>query len=254
MILFWLIIWCTQYFSLFFLHFYCLKTVGEGTLGTDEETFTTVLAHQSFYQLKLVFDEYEKLSGKTFQQAVESELGGDLKEAILTIARRAESLPRYFAERLKEAMKGVGTDEDALIRIIVSRSEIDLGAIRKEYMALYHKTLESAVKDETGGDFEKALISILEGNWTVLLYIFLVFMHNFTFLDEFTITILKLDKRYFWRINYEYSGIWLLQINQPFRQCTVLILHYFVRVSTVKAFSILRLWMCNYLTAKIWWN
>lgn len=112
----------------------------------------------------MVFDEYERLSGKTFQQAVEAELGGDLKEACITIARRAESLPRYFADRLKEAMKGVGTDEDALIRIIVSRSEIDLGAIRKEYMSIYHKTLESAVKDETGGDFEKALISILEGN------------------------------------------------------------------------------------------
>lgn len=45
------------------------------------------LAHQSFPQLRLVFAEYEKLSGKMFEQAVEKELGGDLKEAILTIGR-----------------------------------------------------------------------------------------------------------------------------------------------------------------------
>ncbi|CAL8126556.1 unnamed protein product [Orchesella dallaii] len=141
-----------------------LYDAGEGTLGTEEESFTTLLAHNSFYQLKLVFDEYEKISGKTFQQAAESELSGDLKEACLTIARRSESLPRYFAERLKDAMKGAGTDDSALVRIIVSRSEIDLAAIKKEYMALYHKTLESDIKGETSGDYEKALLSILEGN------------------------------------------------------------------------------------------
>jgi annexin A7/11 len=61
-------------------------------------------------------------------------------------------------------MKGAGTGDKTLIRIIVSRSEIDLGAIKREFQAIYHKTLESAVKSETGGDYEKALVSILEGN------------------------------------------------------------------------------------------
>jgi len=61
-------------------------------------------------------------------------------------------------------MAGAGTKDKTLIRIIVSRSEIDLEAIKREYAALYHKTLESDVKGETGGDYEKALLSILEGN------------------------------------------------------------------------------------------
>jgi len=141
-----------------------LYNAGEGKLGTDEETFVVLLAHQSFQQLKLIFKEYESISGKTFEQAVENELGGDLKEAILTIARRTESLPRYFAEKLQKAMAGLGTSDGALIRIIVSRSEIDLGAIKSEYQAIHHKTLESAIKSETGGDYREALISLLEGN------------------------------------------------------------------------------------------
>lgn len=58
---------------------------GEGRLGTDEEAFVFALAHHSFPQLKLVFKEYEKLAGKTFEQAVRAEMSGDLKEAILTI-------------------------------------------------------------------------------------------------------------------------------------------------------------------------
>ena len=54
--------------------------------------------------------------------------------------------PRYFAERMQAAMKGLGTDDAALIRLIVSRCEIDLANIKYEYEHDNGKTLYSAVK------------------------------------------------------------------------------------------------------------
>ena len=37
------------------------------------------------------------------------------------------SRPAYFAERLWKSMKGAGTDDDTLVRVIVSRSEVCVG-------------------------------------------------------------------------------------------------------------------------------
>lgn len=63
-----------------------------------------------------------------------------------SIVKTVHNRPAYFAERLEAAMKGLGTDDDALIRIIVSRCEIDLANIKYEYERINGKTLLSAVK------------------------------------------------------------------------------------------------------------
>ena len=65
---------------------------------------------------------------------------------IFFLVQCMQSRPRYYAKRLHKAMEGLGTDDDTLIRILVSRSEIDLGNIKKEYETLYGCTLLSAIK------------------------------------------------------------------------------------------------------------
>ena len=56
-----------------------------------------------------------------------------------------QNRPAYFAKRLNEAMKGAGTNNKTLIRVLVSRCEVDLVNIKEEYASLFGKSLADHV-------------------------------------------------------------------------------------------------------------
>lgn len=61
-------------------------------------------------------------------------------------------------------MKGAGTRHKTLIRIMVSRSEIDMNEIKVFYQKKYGIPLCQAILDETKGDYEKILVALCGGN------------------------------------------------------------------------------------------
>lgn len=77
-----------------------LFDAGEGKLGTDEEVFNKILAHDSFAQLRLVFEEYKNLSGMTIEQAIKHEMSGELLLAMMAIIECVQSPAAFFASRL----------------------------------------------------------------------------------------------------------------------------------------------------------
>lgn len=44
--------------------------------------------------------------------------------SFMSVVRFAKNSVKYHAERIQSSVKGLGTDEKALIRIIITRSEV----------------------------------------------------------------------------------------------------------------------------------
>jgi hypothetical protein len=138
-----------------------LYEAGEKKFGTDESVFNMILCSRSPAHIKAIVAEYVKISKKTLEKAIDSEMSGDLRRGMTAILQAVVSKQRFFAERLHWSMKGLGTNDDTLIRIVVSRCEVDMVQIMEEFQKQYGKSLESFIAGDTSGDYKNLLLTLI---------------------------------------------------------------------------------------------
>lgn len=97
----------------------------------------------------------------------------------------------YFARRLYKSMDGAGTDDSTLVRIIVSRSEIDLGTIKREFEKIYDKSLKSMIENDTSGDYKRALVALLGWRFYILNFNRKLRLLHWTIVDRYMQTCLS---------------------------------------------------------------
>ncbi|XP_029025814.1 annexin A1-like [Betta splendens] len=141
-----------------------LFEAGEHCKGTNVEAFIDILTTRSKPQLSKTFQEYARIGNNTLPKALQLELKGDIEDCLIDIVKCAWNTPAFFAEKLHHAMKRLGTNEDTLTRVLVSRSEVDLKKIIDEYQGMFSISLHDHIKKETSGHYGKILLALLGSN------------------------------------------------------------------------------------------
>jgi hypothetical protein len=134
---------------------------GEGQCGTDEAAISRVFCARNWAQLRATFDAYASISDKDIREVIKSETSGSLQDAYLAIIDYARDPATYFAKRAYVSMKGAGTNDTALIRVIVTRSEIDLQDVKSAFEAEYEQSLSDFVEDDCSGDYKRLLLAVI---------------------------------------------------------------------------------------------
>lgn len=127
----------------------------------NHEEIIRILSTRSKTQLIATFNHYKDAYGTSITKSLSGDPSNELLVALRTAIRCINDPQKYFEKVLSAAIKGSGTDEDALTRVIVTRVEKDL----KEIMELYYKrnsvTLDHVVAKETSGDYKAFLLTLL---------------------------------------------------------------------------------------------
>lgn len=141
-----------------------LYAAGENKVGTDESQFNAILCARSKPHLRAVFHEYQQMCGRDIEKSICREMSGNVEDGMVAVVKCIKNTPAYFAERLHKAMAGAGTKDRTLIRIMVTRSEVDMLDIRQEYLKKYGKSLYTHISGDTSGDYKKLLLKLCGGS------------------------------------------------------------------------------------------
>ncbi|XP_036445478.1 annexin A2 [Colossoma macropomum] len=125
----------------------------------DINTLVRILTNRSSAQRQTLTQDYQTHMQKELKAGLKKVLSGDLESLMLGLMMTPE---QFEAHRLRQAMEGVGTDEETLLEILCTRTPQQLSNIKAVYNEEYKRDLEKDLISETSGDFTKLLVALLK--------------------------------------------------------------------------------------------
>ncbi len=133
-----------------------LRAAGVGRWGTDESTFIDILCRSSRAHIEVLKETYERKYSMSLRKAIEKETGGDFKRALIALQRDPIN---FYVQQLENAVKGFGTDNKTVVRILAGHDMRDLKLISENFLETRGKTLVEVLKSELSGNFRRAAIA-----------------------------------------------------------------------------------------------
>ncbi|KAL8478976.1 hypothetical protein ACS0TY_030755 [Phlomoides rotata] len=126
----------------------------------DEEV-VRILTTRSKPQINATLNHYNDLFGNLITKELKEDPKNELYSFLRATIKCLTCPEKYYEKTLRKAIKGLGTDENALTRVVVTQAEVDLQRIKEEYHKRNDVLLEHAVAGDTSGDYGKLLLALV---------------------------------------------------------------------------------------------
>lgn len=127
----------------------------------SDDEIIRILTTRSKPQLLATFNHYNDAFGHRINKDLKADPKDEYLKTLRAIIRCFSCPDRYFEKVARQAIAGLGTDENALTRVITTRAEVDLKLIKEAYQKRNSVPLERAVAGDTAGDYESMLLALL---------------------------------------------------------------------------------------------
>lgn len=135
------------------------KNFSKSSVG--KKAIVELLATKSFKQIKLICEEYEKLTSIPLEKSIKENTSGTLKHALVAIVRISRNSSEFYARRINKALNSHQSDGRTISRLIINRSEVDLFDIKVEFSRIFRKTLQSSINKNAHGSLKNALLTLI---------------------------------------------------------------------------------------------
>lgn len=127
--------------------------------GKEESEITNITLSHSNEERLILREDYKNKFGHDLLEDIEKYMSSDFKTALLALYKEPAE---YDADLLYNAMKGIGSDKDVITEILCFRDFDRINKIKEKFKEKYNKDLVSEIKSETSGDYQKAIMNLLE--------------------------------------------------------------------------------------------
>ena len=126
--------------------------------------FVEVFSTRSWSHIRQLANDFNEISKKhTLVAAIAKTFGESAtSQAMRVILEYTQQPYDFWAKSILVAMKGIGTNDNLLKRVILARCEIDLYSVGEVFGQRYGngKTLGNWLKNDTGGHYKEILLYV----------------------------------------------------------------------------------------------
>eukprot|EP01113_Clastostelium_recurvatum_P000651 TRINITY_DN102_c0_g2_i2.p1 TRINITY_DN102_c0_g2~~TRINITY_DN102_c0_g2_i2.p1 ORF type:complete len:652 (+),score=141.22 TRINITY_DN102_c0_g2_i2:58-1956(+) len=137
-----------------------VQQLQEVVRSKQSKGFIELVARLGPQELEAVKKGYASATGSTLIKDAEQDANFRFKDVLVGILKSREE---YDSDALYQAIVGAGTDEEALIDILIGMPRSHLELVKQCYQRDHKEPLDQAVKGDTSGDFQKFMTYLLRG-------------------------------------------------------------------------------------------